>query len=414
MIYISKLWKFVQGYVIISITGYNIEKLINKAVQLNINIYNIEKLNNTAKLTICPKDFKAFLKLTKKYRCKIKILNKNGLFKFILFFKCNFLYLIGILIALLLIYFFTQRIWIIDIYGNTDISKSAILSSCYTDGLYVGCNKNNVDCKKIAENIKLKYKTISWINISLKGTSVHIKLSEEKPYTIATVKTEPTNIVASADCQIASIVTTKGTPQVKKNDIVKAGDVLISAQLVPSGNEENPVNDIVNANGTVRGIIKRNYAFTVPFNTKEKKYTGNIKTKYSFKIFNKKISHNNNNIPFSQCDNLSKTIQLNIGESCPLPIYIYKTEYREYSMNTVKRDLASTKKIANTEIVNYIIRNYSIDSDIISVNTKYNQSKDCLQVSSEIVSNENVGKEMLYEEIGGNTLDGTKENSNTS
>ena len=72
MIYISKLWKFVQGYVIISIKGYNIEKLINKAVQLNINIYNIEKLNNTAKLTICPKDFKAFIKLSKNINARLK------------------------------------------------------------------------------------------------------------------------------------------------------------------------------------------------------------------------------------------------------------------------------------------------------------------------------------------------------
>lgn len=413
MIYISKLWKFVQGYVIISIKGYNIEKLINKAVQLNINIYNIEKLNNTAKLTICPKDFKAFIKLSKKYKCKTKILNKNGLFRFILFFRYNFLYLLGILIAIILVYFLTQRIWIIDIKGNTDISKSSILYSCNTDGLYVGCSKNNIDCKKIAENIKLKYKTISWINISLKGASVHIKLSEEKPYTIATIKSEPMNIVATTDCQIASIVTTKGTPQVKKNDIVKAGDILISAQLVPSGNEENPVNDIVNANGTVRGIINRTYAFTVPFNTKEKKYTGNRKAQYSFKVFNKQIN-NNKAVPFSQCDTSVKVTQLNIGESCPLPIYIYKTVYKEYILSDINRDLTLAKKIANKQIVDYIVQNYAIDSDIISVNTKYNKSKNALQVSSEIVSNENVGKEMIYEEIGGNTLNGTKENSNIS
>lgn len=413
MIYISKLWKFVQGYVIISIKGYNIEKLINKAVQSGIVIYNIEKLNNQAKLTICPKDFKSFTKLSRKYKCKTKITNKNGLFRILYFFRFNLLYLLGILLSLFLIYFLTQRIWIIDITGNADITKLSILSSCNNDGLYVGCSKKNIDCKKIAENIKLKYKTISWINVSLKGTSVHIKLSEEKPYNVTAIKPGPFNIVASSDCQIASIVTTKGTPQVKKNDIVKSGDILISAKLVPSGNEENPVTDIVSANGTVRGIIKRTYAFTIPFNSREKKYTGNTKEKYSIKVFNKLININKPK-PFNQNESSVEIIQLNIGESCPLPIYIYKEINKEYIYENIKRDTASAKKIADKQIIEYIIQNYSIDSDIISVDTKYNQIKDCLQVSAEIESNENVGKEMLYEEIGGNTLNGTKENSNIS
>lgn len=413
MIYISKLWKFIQGYVIISIKGYNIERLINKAVQSDIAIHNVEKSGNTAAITISPKDFKSFIKLCKKYKCKPKIVNKNGLFRLLLFLRLNFLYLIGLILAVFLIYFLTQRIWIIDIAGNSQLDKLSILTSCTDNGLYVGCNKKKLDCKKVAENLKLKYKNISWINISLKGTTVHIKLAEDKPEIVSTVTNEPTNIAAVTDCQISSIITTKGTPQVKKNDIVKAGDILISAKLQPSGIEENPVTDIVSAKGTVRGIVKRIYSFTVQYNAKEKQYTGKIKTQYSVKFFNKTLTLNKAE-PFAQNENSEEIVHLKLGENCPLPILIYKNINKEYMLTPVKRDLKTAKKLADKQITDHIIQDYSIDSDILSVNVKYNETKSCLQVSAEITSDENIGKEIPYEDLGGNTLNGTTENSNIS
>lgn len=413
MIYISKLWKFIQGYVIISIKGYNIEKLINKAVQSDIQIHNIDKKGNTAHITVSPKDFKTLIKLCRKYKCKTKIINKNGFYRIIIFLKLNLLYLAGLVLAVFFIYFLTQRVWIIDITGNSQLSKLSILTSCSENGLYTGCSKNSLDCKKIAENLKLEYKNISWINVSLKGATVHIKLSEDKPETVNTALSGPINIVSSVDCRIASIITNKGTPQVRKNDVVKAGDVLISAQLVPSGIEENPVTDIVSAKGTVRGVVTRVYSFTVPFEAKEKKYTDNTRTQYRIKFFNKSLTLNKVKA-FSLSDKATDIVQLKLGENCPLPLFIVKEINREYILTPVRRDEAAAKKIADKQIIEHIVQNYSTDSDIISVKTRYNTAKNTLQVSSEIISEENVGKEIPYENSGGNALNGTTENSNIS
>ncbi|MDO5388317.1 MAG: sporulation protein YqfD [Clostridia bacterium] len=413
MIYISKLWKFIQGYVIIYVKGYNIEKLINKTVQSDIAVHNIKKTGNTALVTISPKDFKNFVKLCRKYKCKSKIVNKNGSYRTLLFFRLNFMYLAGLLLSFFIVYFLTQRVWIIDISGNSRIDKLSILTSCNENGLYVGCNKNSIDCKAVAENIKLKYKNISWINVSLKGTSIHIKLSEDKPETVNTLSDSPVNIVSSVDCRISSIVTDKGTPLVKKNDIVKEGDVLISAQLVPSGLEENPVTDIVSARGSVRGILTRNYSFTIPYTSTEKKYTGSKKTGYTIKFFNRSFTLNDPE-PYKYNESSSETIQLKLGENCPLPFFIIKNINSEYILNTVKTDISTAKKAADKQIIDHIIQNYSTDSDILSVNTKYNEGKTSLQVSAEITSEENICKEIPYEDLGGNELNGTTENSNIS
>ena len=77
--------------------------------------------------------------------------------------------------------------------------------------------------------MKINFKNISWVNVSLKGSRIHIKMSEGKEKSVNTLDAAPCDIVSSQDCQIASIITTKGTPQVKAKDVVLSGDVLIAA-----------------------------------------------------------------------------------------------------------------------------------------------------------------------------------------
>ena len=413
MIYISKLWKFIQGYVIISIKGNNIERVINKAIENNINMYNILKDINTAYVTIAPKDFRPFIKLCRKYRCKTRIKGKNGIYKLFIYIRLNIPFIIGIVLALFLIFFFTQRVWFIDITGNVTTDDSSLFMTCSENGLYTGCSKNAVDLKMLEENIKLKHKNISWINASLKGTTVHISLSEDKPETKVNSSSEPCNIISAVNCRISSITTDKGTPLVRSNDVVKAGDILISAKLMPSGTEEEPVSDIVHAKGSVRGLVTRTYSFTLPFSTNEKKYTGSKKTEYTIKLFNHTLKLNSiSPLPFS--DKSRSVIQLKLGENCPLPFFIIRDIYREYVSEPVILTEEDAVKAADTRIVEHIASSYSTDSDIISLKTRYAKGKNSLQVTSEIVSEENVGKESPYINLGGNTLNGTTENSDIS
>lgn len=413
VIYISKLWKFLNGYVIISIKGYNIEKLINKANQNNLKIYSVKKDKNLATLTISPKDFKGFKKLSRKYKCKIKIINKNGFFRVLLFFRNNIFYIVGIFVALLFIFFMSQRIWIIDISGNSNISNKNILKFCSENSLYLGCNKNKIDGKKLSENLKIKYNTISWINISVKGSTAIIKLSEDKPINKIEKMDKPCDVVASSNCKILSIVTNKGTPMVKKGDTVLAGDVLISSMLVPSGQEENPVNDFVSAKGDIKGLVQRNYSFTIPFNISEKAYTNNIKKEYSIKIFSKEFQLNKIKL-YDKFDKNENIVQLKLGESCPLPFFIKTQIYREYILENKKIDVETAKKKAEKQILDYIILNYDTKTDIISVNKKYNKTDISLEVSTEIISEENVGIEKVVENTGGYNINGENTNSSSS
>ena len=390
MINISKLWKFVNGYVILSLSGFNVDKIIDKAIRSNISIRNINKINNKCTLEIYPKDFYRFTRLARRYKCKTKIIHKNGLFRTLHKGIKNLCYPIGIVISILLIYFLTQRIWLIEIEGNTDISNYDILEFCSENNIYIGSNKNKLKAKQLAENLKIKYKNISWINISLKGSRVYIKLSEGIEESSDISNNIPSDLIANNDCQIISIVTNKGTPQVKANDIVKRGDILISSQLIQSGTEEIPITNKVCASGTVRGKVSRNYSFNVPYNKAVKSYTQKTKNKYSLKLINKlfKLDYTPKYINY---DKATTVKQLSLGKNCPLPIIIYKDIYTEYVYTNTKLTKAEAEKEANIKITEHIISNYSTESDIISVDTNFKSDIDKLIVNATIISNENIG-----------------------
>ncbi len=397
MIYIIKLWKLCKGYVIISLYGFNTGKLIEKAIESNIQIYNIQSTGSKYTLEIRPGDFFRFRRLARMYKCKLLIVHKNGLFRIAKTASRNICFPIGIITALALLYFMTQRVWLIDIEGNTTIDSYYILDYLSKNNLCIGCNKNDIDCRQLADDLKINFKTISWVNVSLKGSRVYVKMAEGIDKQVNKTDTAPCDIVASSECRIASIVTTHGTPQVKAKDVVLSGDVLIASQLVQSGTEENPVTEKVSAAGTVRGYVTRNYGFTVPYNTFVKEYTNKTMSIYSIKIINKLFSIKYKP-KYNKYDKITTVTQLKIGESCPLPIIIYRDIYKEYKFNEKKLTEKEAKKEADTRITEHIISNYSTDSDIISVKTDYKSDKDKLMVSSEIISEENVGRQIPIQE----------------
>ena len=393
MISISKLWNFCKGYVIISLYGFNADKLLDKATKNNIKIYDIRRESGKYTLRIEPKDFFYLRRLAKKNKCKVHILKKDGLFRLVRTALKNIFYPIGIAAALLFLFFMTQRIWLIDIEGNTTIDTYSILEYCSDNGLCIGCSKNKLNCRQLADDLKINFKNISWVNVSLKGSRIHIKMSEGKEKSVNTLDAAPCDIVSSQDCQIASIITTKGTPQVKAKDVVLSGDVLIASQLVQSGTEENPITDKVSAAGTVRGYVTRTYSFTLPYNKTVKEYT----KIYSLKFINKLFSINYKP-KYDKYDKITTITQLRLGENCPLPVVIYKDIYSEYEYKNIKLTEKEAKKEADAKITEHIITSYSTDSNIISVNTKYRSDKSKLMVSSEIVSEENVGREVPVRE----------------
>ncbi len=413
MIYIIKVWKFLKGYVIIKISGFNINKFINKSVNSNIEIKNLYNSDGRCyKCCIHISKYQNLKDLADKYNCKIEIISKNIITAILDNIKYRFVFVSGIAVFIIMLYICSSLVWIIDIEGNSQISDSEIYKFCNDNNLYVGSPVSSVDCKLLSENIKNIYKNISWVNFSIEGTRVYIKLAEGKEKSVAIKNTEPCDIVADKDGVISDIITDKGTPFVKKNDVVAKGDILISGALVNSGNEEIQINDIVHSRGTVRANVTRNYNFTVPLLQIKKVYTGNSINKYRLKLWQLNFA-DSNDVKYKKYDFSKSVNQLKLSENIYLPITFFKYTYREYETTEEIISTENAKNIANKMVQKYIIENYPTSADILYCNLDFKGENNVLNVCAVILSDEVIGTEQKINQSGGNVLNDTTETANS-
>ena len=375
---IDKLWKYLSGYAIISIEG-----------QVKFAIYD------------------CLYELNEGYKCSIKIEKIISLKLIIGRLLKKYFFLLGFFSFITILFVLSNMIWLINITGNEELSNSDIIQACSKEGIELGKNISKLNCKDISNNLKNKLGNIAWINIRTQGATVFVKLAEEQKLSHElNSKDSPCDIVASADCEITSIIANSGQPQVKKGDIVAKGDILVSGQLVKSGNEEIEITNQVKSRATIFGKVERIKRVDIPFLFQEKKYTGKVYNTYSLKIFNKKI-----NIDFidkvrtNSYDKSTEVKIFNLGEGYNLPLVLYNTKYKEYVINNITLNEKQAENKASKLIYNYIINTYPLDSDILNCKIKYVKNNKILSAYAYIISNESIGVENYNVRfLGGNAL----------
>lgn len=393
MIYIIKVWKFLKGYVIIKISGFNINKLLNRSISSNIEIMELRSTDpRHYKCCIHISKLRQFKALADKYNCSIEILSRNIVSIILDNLRYRFVFALGVAVFMTVLYICSSLVWVIDIEGNSQISDGEIYKFCSDSDLYIGSPIKLIDGKALSENIKNTFKNISWVNFSIEGTRVYIKMAEGKEGLSEVTNSEPCNIAADKNGIISNIITDKGTPLVKKNDVVIKGDILISGNLVNSGNEEIQINDVVHSRGTIRAYVNNNYNFTVPLLQVKKIYTGNIINKYRLKLWQLDFA-DGNDIKFKKYDFSKSVDQLKLGEKIYLPITFFKYTYKEYETTEEIISTDKAKDLANKMVIDYIIENYPTSADILSCKIDYKKENNVLNVYANILSDEEIGIE---------------------
>ena len=77
------LWNYIRGYVIITVTGRNIERFINICSRRNILLWEIIRINqDSAQMKASIRGFKHMRPAARKSRCKVRISRCGLPFKF--------------------------------------------------------------------------------------------------------------------------------------------------------------------------------------------------------------------------------------------------------------------------------------------------------------------------------------------
>ena len=154
------IWNYFKGYVIIKITGFSIERFLNLCLNKNIYISKLEEVNDGVICRVFIKDFRQLKIISKKTGCKYKIVSKYGMPFFIFKNRKRKMFLIGAILFVFLLYYFSSFVWTIQVVGNKYIDNNQILNFCEEKGLYLGAYKRNIDTKLLQTELKNNFDTI--------------------------------------------------------------------------------------------------------------------------------------------------------------------------------------------------------------------------------------------------------------
>lgn len=344
------LWRYLFGYLNITIYGENAERVLNAAAKNGVNIWNLRCKKGNIIGNIGIKNFIRLRQIKRGIKCKVKINKKIGfIFKTKKYIN-RFGIFTGIIVYFLILFFLSNFVWIINVNGNSNIHTSEILKTCKKIGIYEGAPKNKINTKYDAQRFLLHQKGVSWSALNIEGCVLTINLSEAE-ITDKAERQIPSNIKANIDGKIKKIDVTTGNVSVKVGDTVSKGDLLVSGVI-----ENLASTHFVHSEGIIVAETKRvfsaegKYLQNITQETKEhlKRYTlsifnikiplyfGSIKTPHNYKKEIKNLKVFNKKIPIKiACENYNITEKINITYDKAL---LEEMLYREIKKQVEKFD----------------------------------------------------------------------------
>ncbi len=243
------MWKSAKGYVIIQISGYKAERVLERMRKSGIRARDIRQTaDHTLELTVTPREFRGMRPLMRKSRCRVKILKRGGVpFRIHALWKRPALWVTtAILIASCC--FLSTRIWSIRVAGTSRVPQGIVLRALREKGVFVGAAKPKTDLISLAGAIRGFDERIAWADVALSGVVLSVDVVESPREAVLTDPTIPHDVTAVKGGVIVSIGAYEGQPRCAVGDRVKAGDTLISG-VVDLPEKDEPL--LVHARGLV-------------------------------------------------------------------------------------------------------------------------------------------------------------------
>ncbi len=340
--------KRINGIVKVEIQGFFTERYINLCKINNIKIWDVQNIaGGIVRFNIAIKDFKKLKSITKRTKCKVKILNKKGLY-----FKL-FKYRKRRLVLLLLASFFilciiaNSFVWNIEIIGNNYIDTQRIENALKESGLYVGKNKIGFKSKDVTNNIRVIEPDISWIGIDIEGTKAIVKVVEKTKLEKDNNLNKIGDIVSDKSGTIVKLVVENGTAIPSVGDYIEEGRILIEGKMY---SKYMDVKD-VRASGTI--VISKEYEYEKEYSYKtyEKEYIDKLKYSIGLTINNNEFYINYLDKSLSY-DIIKEGSSINIfGNNISFDLYKFNI-YNNIEIEQTKEDIIELAKKEAEEYIN--------------------------------------------------------------
>lgn len=315
------LWHYLQGYVIVEVSGFNVEKFLNLATYHGLILWDIQRKAQKVIFSTSIRDFKAMKTEVRKTKSRLKIISKKGLPFTTYRYKKRRWFVVGIGLFVVMLWLLSSFVWLIEVEGNHRINSLDVIQTLEKNGYATGKWKGSMNLRH-AETLLLKqYPDIIWVGIDYEGTRMVVRVAESVLPPDMNLTNLPTqSLISKRDALITYIAVEKGKPIVKAGDIVKKGDMLVAGEM-PLG-EEDPSLYYTTAKATIRGKTIYTVQQAISLKQVKKSYTHASSKKYTFKFFDKRLPLFSQKPLTGDFDQLFTLHQLRITKLFPLPFGI--------------------------------------------------------------------------------------------
>lgn len=346
-------FRMLKGFVLISTDNIAPERFFNLCRARGVDIWEITKKDDRYYFYMLAKDFMSIRDIIKKCGMRLSICKKSGLPFFTFRYRKHYSFVIGMVLAMGFLRIMSLFVWNITIDGNRYYTDNVIISYLNNNGVYMGCRMKDVGCDSLEQQIRKDFEEITWVSVEKSGTRLLVHVKENDGDKVSTEIHTASDIIASSDGIVESIITRTGTPLVKPGDSVKTGDVLVSGEIILYNDAKEPIDSryvYADADIMVKTII--GYEDAVQRNYQYKIYTGRKNTDMIFSVMGRQLELGIDFHKFKEADYVTESSFLKLTDNFYLPVSVgkktgfeYYTENGFYSEEELKQIL--TEKYGN-------------------------------------------------------------------
>lgn len=189
--------------------------------------------------------------------------------------------LVGLLVFLVLVWFFSSFVWEIDVAGNQSVSSVQVEHVLAELGLRPGAFSMFLQVRYIQNGLLLRIPELSGVTINLHGSTAYVRVRERRYPPDIVPQALPCNVKSARDGEIIQMKTYAGKPMAQTGDAVTAGQLLISGVV----QDKDGALQLVHARGEVVARTRRDLSVTVPFHDKVRTETGREVRRYTVNVF---------------------------------------------------------------------------------------------------------------------------------
>ncbi|MGI6552083.1 MAG: sporulation protein YqfD [Bacillota bacterium] len=339
---------FFRGHVIILVEGASPEKFINLALVRGILLWDVVPLaENRFLAKAAARDVRRLRTISRLSSSRFRIWKKIGLPFHWRRIRKRKVFLTGILVFILLLYFLSSFIWFVDFSSSEELehlSREQILSLAADLGVKPGALKHSLDLRKVEKTMEIQLPELAWVTIEIEGTRALISVVEKELPGKQEWERKPGHIVASKDGVIQEILVISGQAQVREGDPVSRGQLLISGLITPSASGEgekpdpNQLVQLVRARGIVRARVWYEATAQVALVETGVKATGKSVRVFQLKLDDRLITLKGPaKIPYAHYEKKEIFQKLPEWRNWQLPVELIKTTY--YEVKPYRREL---------------------------------------------------------------------------